>query len=181
MLLRVCPTLHAQAMPTASRVGDLQIGVGYTRAKPDYSPKTFTGLAAYADFDFLPHLGVEAEIHKVNTPDNDKSYQMTYEVGARYFRTYGRVVPYAKAMIGRGDFNYPGGLTNLSYTLYAAGVGADFKVADRLRVRAEYEVQSWSGFSNGSALPTTLRTRRATSNPRMTVVRGCQRDPKHEL
>jgi hypothetical protein len=148
--------LHAQAIPTASRAGDLQIGVGYTSAKPDYSQQTFTGLAAYADFDFRPHLGVEAEFHKVDTPSSDQSYQMTYEVGGRYFRTYGPVVPYGKAMVGRGDFNYPYNLTNLSYTLYAGGVGADFKIGDRMRLRAEYEVQSWTSFPNGGLTPKLL-------------------------
>ncbi len=150
------PMLYAQAIPTASRVGDLQLGVGYSSAKPDYSQQTFTGLAAYADFDFLPYLGVEAEFHKVDTPASDQSYQMTGEVGARAFHAFGRVVPYAKGMIGRGNFNYPYSLTDLNYTLYAGGAGADFKVAERLRLRAEYEVQSWSSFPNGGLTPKLL-------------------------
>jgi len=156
MLIGAGPMLHAQALPAASRVGDLQIGVGYSSAKPDYSQQTFTGIAVYADFDFLPYLGVEAEFHKVDTPSSDQSYQMTGEVGVRYFRTCGRVVPYVKVMIGRGDFDYPYSLTNLSYNLYAGGAGADFKVAERLRLRADYEVQSWSSFPSGGLKPKLL-------------------------
>jgi len=153
LLLGGSSIAHAQATAAATRAGDLQVGVGYTSAQPDYSPHRFTGYAAYADFDFRPNLGIEAEIHKVNTSGNDQSYQMTYDVGVRYFRTYGRVVPYVKAMVGRGDFNYPYGYTNLSYTLYAGGVGADFKVSTHLRVRGEYEYQRWTSFTPNGLTP----------------------------
>ena len=58
MLLGSPSLLRAQANPTAARAGDLQIGVGYTIAKPDYGQQNFQGLAAYADFDLRSHLGL---------------------------------------------------------------------------------------------------------------------------
>jgi hypothetical protein len=153
LLLGGASILHAQATSTASRAGDLQVGVGYTIAKPDYGQQSFQGFTAYADFDLRSHLGLEAEIHQVDSTNSDQSYQRTYEVGGRYFRTYGSLVPYLKAMVGRGDFNYPFGYTDLAYTLYAGGIGADFKLGAHLRLRGEYELQSWSGFSNGGLTP----------------------------
>ncbi|MGA2438161.1 MAG: outer membrane beta-barrel protein [Acidobacteriaceae bacterium] len=153
LLLGGSSLLHAQANPTASRSGDLQIGAGYTIAKPDYGQQSFQGFTAYADFDLRSHLGLEAEFHQVSSTNSDQSYQRTYEVGGRYFRTCGSLVPYLKAMIGRGDFNYPFGFTDLAYTLYAGGIGADYKLGPRLRLRGEYEIQSWSGFSNGGLTP----------------------------
>jgi hypothetical protein len=153
LLLGGASTLLAQATPTASRAGDLQVGVGYTLARPDYGQQFYRGFTAFADFDLRSHLGVEAEFHQVDTPTNNQSFQRTYEVGGRYFRTYGRLVPYLKAMVGRGDFNYPFGYTDLAYTLYAGGIGADCKLGPSLRLRAEYELQSWSGFSNGGLTP----------------------------
>src|ERR1019366_4375678 len=123
--------LHAQATSTASRAGDLQVGVGYTTAKPDYAQQSFQGFTAYADFDLRSHLGLEAEVHKVSSTTGDQSYQRTYELGGRYFRTYGLLVPYVKAMVGRGDFNYPFGQTELGYNLFAAGGGAGFKLGPR--------------------------------------------------
>ncbi len=154
-LLGGVSTLHAraQAIPAASRRGDAQIGVGFALGKPDYAPDTFRGVAAYADFDFSRHFGVEAEFHQINTPTGDQSYQRTYEIGARYFRTYGPVLPYVKGMIGRGDFNYPHSLADLSYNMYAAGAGADLKVGNNLNVRAEYEFQKWTSFPNGGLTP----------------------------
>jgi opacity protein-like surface antigen len=152
-LLGGATLLHAQAIATASRVGDLQIGIGYTAAKPDYSQQTFQGVAAYADFDFRPNLGLEAEFHQVNSPNGDQSYQRTYAIGGRYHRNYGPIAPYAKAMIGRGDFNYPQGLTNLGYNLFAGGLGADYAIGLHLRLRGEYEYQRWSGFSPSALTP----------------------------
>jgi opacity protein-like surface antigen len=152
-LLGGASVLYSQALPTASRTGDVQIGAGYSIARPDYVQQTFPGFAAYADFDFRPHIGVEGEFHQVYSTNGDQSYERTYAIGGRYFRTYGALVPYVKAMVGRGDFNYPFGQTELGYNLFAAGVGADFKLGPWLRVRGEYEFQKWSSFPNGGFTP----------------------------
>jgi len=152
-LLGGTSALFAQAVPTASRAGDLQIGAGYSMAKPDYVPQTFQGFAAYADFDFMPHLGIEAEFHQVDSTTGDQSYQRTFDGGARYFRTYGVLVPYVKAMAGHGDFRYPYSGAVVGYTIYTGGVGADVKFGAFLRVRGEYEYQKWTGFTNGSVTP----------------------------
>ena len=152
-LLGGASALYSQAVPTASRTGDVQIGAGYSIARPDYVQQTFPGFAAYADFDFRPHIGVEGEFHQVYSTNGDQSYERTYAIGGRYFRTYGALVPYVKAMYGRGDFNYPFGQTELGYNLFAAGVGADFKLGPWLRVRGEYEFQKWSSFPNGGFTP----------------------------
>jgi hypothetical protein len=152
-LLGGASILNGQATPTASRTGDAQIGIGYSAARPDYIPQTYQGFAAYADFDFRPHFGVEAEFHQVNHTGGYQSYQRTYEIGGRYLRTYGPLVPYVKAMLGRGEFDYPYNETNLAYTMYAGGVGADFKLGQYLRVRGEFEFQKWTGFPNGGLTP----------------------------
>jgi hypothetical protein len=145
--------LYGQALPTASRVADAQIGVGYSPAKSGYAQQTFQGAGAYADLDFTLHLGVEAEFHQVGSTSGDQSYQRTYAIGARYFRTYGPLVPYVKAMFGRGDFNYPFGAANLGYNMFAGGVGADIKLGAHLHLRGEYEFQKWSSFPNGGLTP----------------------------
>lgn len=147
------PALLAQSLPAAARVGDLQIGAGYASARPDYIQQTFRGLTVYADFDPRPHFGVEAEFHQAGSTTGNQIFERTYEIGPRYLRTYGPFVPYVKAMIGRGDFNYPYGLAELSYNLFAAGAGADVKLGPWFRVRAEYEYQRWRSFPNGGLAP----------------------------
>ncbi len=153
-LLGAASMLHAQAAPAGSRAGDLKIGGGFSSAHSDYGDR-FNGGAAYFDFDFLPHLGVAGEFHFVK--DSSDLYEKTYEVGGRYFRTYGKFVPYAKVMYGRGVFNFPplsdGFRANLGYNLMAGGVGVDYKVKSYLYVRADWEYQTWFGFQNSSLSP----------------------------
>ncbi len=152
-LLGAAPGLFAQARTTASRQADAQVGVAYTLAHPGYVQQTFQGFAAYADLDLTLHLGAEAEFHQANSTNGDRSYQRTYELGARYFRTYGSFVPYAKALIGRGDYIYPTGQTGVAYNFFAAGAGADLKLSGHIHVRGDYEFQRWSTFQNGSVNP----------------------------
>jgi hypothetical protein len=156
LLLGGASVLHAQATTTASRAGDLQIGLGFSIAKPDYATQFFQGVTAYVDFNRRSHFGLEAQFHQISSTGSDQSYQRTYEVGGRYFRTYGPIVPYLKVLIGRGDFNYPYGQTDLSYNLYAGAIGADYVVGAHLRLRADYELQSWYSFPNEGLTPQIL-------------------------
>jgi hypothetical protein len=145
--------LYGQARPTASRAADLQIGIGYSLADPDYPPRTFQGVAAYADLDLRPHLGLEAEFHQVNNTGSYPSFQRTYEIGARYHREWGPLLPYVKAMIGRGQLEYPYAEAIGAYNMFAGGVGTDVQFGPWFRVRAEYEFQKWSSFPNGGLTP----------------------------
>jgi len=156
-LLSMTSMAHAQAEPTAGRVGDLKIGGGFSTAHSDYGDR-FNGGAAYFDFDFLPHLGVTGEFHFVSEPND--LYEKTYEVGGRYFRPYKRFVPYAKGLYGRGVFNFPplgdGTRPNLAYNMIALGVGTDYRVKPWLYVRADWEYQKWFGFQGSSLTPNVL-------------------------
>ncbi len=147
-LLATTFMVHAQATPTASRWGDLQIGAGYSFAHSDYSPDLYHGFGIYTDFDFTRHLGVEAEFHFNKSSSPAQYYEKTYEIGGRYFRTYGRVSPYAKIMIGRGVFNYANNSANLAYNMAAGGGGADIRIKRYLNFRGDVEYQYWSGFEN---------------------------------
>lgn len=149
-LLGAAPLLEAQATATASRAADLQAGFGYTFAKPGYVPQTTQGFTAYVDLDLNLHLGIEAEFHQASGATLS---QKTYEVGGRYFRTYGRLVPYAKGMVGRGVFDYPNNGASLAYNIFAGGAGLDARLSNRLHLRGDYEFQKWFGFHNGSTDP----------------------------
>jgi hypothetical protein len=138
--------LHAQAVPTASRAGDLQIGVGYGIANADYGTNLFKGIAPYATFDFTDHLGVEVDFRLLKDPTPMNLYEKTYEIGGRYHRNYGRLAPYAKFMIGRGVFNFQNNVANLAYNMFAIGGGTDVRVNRSLNARADFEYQNWSGF-----------------------------------
>ena len=154
--------LHGQAAPTASRVGDLQIGVMFNLADTDYRPEKFKGYGFYSTYDFKYHLGIEGEFHQINDPDATEGiYERTYEIGPRYVLHYGRFAPYAKVMYGRGVFNYPpvfgdpklGPIANLAYNIFAIGGGVDYHVLPGLNVRAEYEYQQWLSFPPNGLTP----------------------------
>jgi len=153
VLLGLAAPLLSQAIPTASRTADLQVGVGYSSARPDYVRRTFPGITAYADIGFRPHLGVEAEFHYLVDHGGSQMAERTYELGVRYLRSYGHVAPYAKGMVGLGQLKYPQGLVTLDYRIFAGGAGADFKLTPRIHLRGEYEYQRWAGFSNSSLHP----------------------------
>ena len=141
--------LHAQAIPTASRTGILQLGGGVVSADSGTSSDRFKGIFLFADLDVTQHLGAEFELRQVNTPSDDHVYERTYELGVRYHRTYGRLEPYGKLMVGRGVFNYSHDAANLAYNLYAAGAGADIRLTRHVNARAEYEYQHWVNFDPG--------------------------------
>ncbi|MBS1823630.1 MAG: porin family protein [Acidobacteria bacterium] len=158
-LLGTPAMLLAQASPTASRAGDLQIGAGFSNANTDYLPYRVNGYTGYIDFDFYKHFGVEAEFRYLNDGKTN-IYEKTYEVGGRYSRVYrNRYVPYVKLMYGRGVFNYAtNGQTyaNLAYNMFAGGAGLDYRLLPYLNLRADYEYQRWMSFPPNGLTPTVI-------------------------
>lgn len=152
--------LNAQASPAASRSADFQVGIGFTTANSDYLPRRLPGGAAYFDFDFTRHLGIEGVFHFVKDGKGSEIYEKTYEIGGRYHLTYGRLMPYGKVMYGRGVFNFPAYPSyrhpNLAYNLFVGGAGLDYKILPHLNGRADFEYQQWMGFPPNGLTPTLL-------------------------
>ena len=143
---------HGQALTTASRIGDVQIGGGFSLANSDYETNKLKGGTFYADYDFKPHWGVEVDFHQVND-STTQLYERTYEVGGRYLlRPRGALTPYVRAMYGRGVLNYPQSVANLAYNMLVGGGGVDVRVKPWLNVRGDFEYQNWfsgPGIQNG--------------------------------
>jgi opacity protein-like surface antigen len=150
LLLACCLSAAAcaQSVPTASRLGDLQLGGGFTYGSSDYNfnKVTLTGGALYADFNNREHWGFEAGFHQVASSSDSTVYQRTYELGPRFFLARGRLAPYGKVLYGRGVYNFSANVANIAYNLYTVGGGADFALTPTLNLRADYELQSWLGF-----------------------------------
>jgi len=157
--------LFAQAKPTASEVGDLQVGGLFNLASPDYGPNMLRGFGAYATFDFRYRWGVEASFHQLNDPNGKENiYERTYEIGPRYVLHFGPLAPYAKLMAGRGVFQFPpdlrhpgdGPAANLAYTIWGGGFGADYHLTPSVNLRADYELQQWHSFPPNGLSPRIL-------------------------
>jgi hypothetical protein len=159
-LLSGTSMIHAQASPTASRVVDLKIGGGFTSAASDYGARMNGGMG-YFDLDVTAHIGIEGEFHFITDGSQEDLYEKTYELGGRYFRTYGKFAPYAKVLYGRGVFNYPayvvdGPHPNLAYNIFAGGAGVDYKAMTHLYVRGDIEFQRWLSFPPSGLTPTLM-------------------------
>jgi hypothetical protein len=160
-LFTACSTFAlGQAAPDATRAGDLQVGGTFTFAYSDYSPQDSEGGGAYAAFDFKPNYGVEADFHFININQHSGASELSYEIGPRYHRTYGRYNPYVKALGGRGTFDFAPAFQELGvtehYWMLTGGAGLDYQLTYRFNLRAEVEYQHW--FTNGNSGPQTPPT-----------------------
>ncbi|HWB31613.1 MAG TPA: outer membrane beta-barrel protein [Acidobacteriaceae bacterium] len=157
-ILAGTPVLRAQSLPTASRMGDLQVGGGFVFAHSGYNfnPIKLIGASGYATFDWHENWGIEADFHHSRATTDTTIYERTYEIGPRIFLHHGAVSPYAKLMYGRGVYNFHNDIANVAYNLYTYGAGADFHVARWLNVRGDYELQNWAGFPLGTLHPSVV-------------------------
>ena len=143
---------YGQAANTAGRRYDFQAGGGYTYGRSDYGPAV-KGFALYTTLDVTSHFGGEFVFHQLRQGGGTNLGERTYEIGPRYYRIYGNFKPYAKAMYGRGVFNFPYNVANLAYNLFAVGAGVDYAVRDNINVRADFEYQRWLSFPPAGLTP----------------------------
>jgi len=149
---------HAQAVP-AAEAGGIRLSAGGTVSGYElgYGQVKIMGGTAFADFDTLRHFGVEGEIRWLTFhsaadqkgPAADETAS-TYMGGMRYSRFFGRFQPYAKGLVGIGQFNYPYKLAKETDLVIAPGGGVDFRITRRIRWRAvDFEYQLWPNFNYG--------------------------------
>jgi opacity protein-like surface antigen len=149
LLLPCCASRSAFAQrETASRIGDLQLGGGFVFASSNYNftPIHLTGAAFYTTFDVRNHWGGEFDLRQNNSTAGNSVYERTYEIGPRVFLARGPIIPYAKVLFGRGVYNFPNNVANVAYNVYTFGGGADFDLRRSLKLRVDYEYQTWMGF-----------------------------------
>lgn len=149
-ILSLASAAHAQAMPTAVGKGFLQVGGGYSLAMPDYGQKNIQGITAFADYDFHPHFGVEAEYHYISLITPTDLGENSFFFGPRYVYNRGRYSIYGKGLIGIGSINIqetqdnPQGGSG-SYFAYGFGGGLEIRATKHIVVRAvDAEYQHWS-------------------------------------
>jgi hypothetical protein len=154
---------HGQALPTASRTGILQAGLGVSNAQSDEFKLRITGITGYATFDIRQHLGIEADIHMLtlNTPNSFE--EKSYLLGARYVWHRGHLDPYVRVSggIGQSAIKQPSTVyaegTPGTYMVIAGAAGLDIRLPHHINVRAiEFEYQMWPNFPQNGLNPTLL-------------------------
>jgi hypothetical protein len=148
---------HAQAVPTASRVGSIALGVGGTIINPDFGQTNIGAITFFGDVNLARSIGVEGVIHySVHTP-SDVS-ENSYIIGPRYIVRHKRLEGYAKVLFGVGHFGLQQGSfanpNTATYFEYAVGGGIDVHVTRHINIRAiDLEVQKWPGFHPNTLSP----------------------------
>jgi len=146
-----------QAIPTASRAGQIQAGLGGLRLSPKFAQRDIQGLTFYADYNFAQHLGAEGEIHYSWRTPSDVS-ENTYLIGPRYIVRHKKLAGYGKALFGVGHFGLQQGnfvdANTASYFTYALGAGAEYQATRHINVRLiDFEAQKWPGFAKSGLSP----------------------------
>ena len=172
----------AQAVPTAKRLADLQVGGTFTLADSNYTNDTsdpgrnnnvfnlsqptgnsiyWKGAGAYATLDLRYHYGVELSYKRTASSGTELS-ETTFEFGPRYVFHTGRFSLYAKALYGRGLFNFAAyestgksvEIANVAYNVLTAGGGLDLQLRSGINIRVfDYEYQHWLNFPPNKLTP----------------------------
>jgi hypothetical protein len=143
---------QAQAAPTATRLGSVQVGAGFSFAIPDYGPTYIKGFTIYGDVNLRHRLGVEADVHYISILTPTDIGEDTYLVGPRFSLVrQGRVNAYVKVLGGVGRFQYQSGTYphphTDTYGVFSVGGGVDFRASEHISIRAvDIEAQKWPGY-----------------------------------
>jgi hypothetical protein len=160
------PAMHAQAVPTATGgAGAIQVGAGVLLLDPDYNPGFNKGLTGYADYDFMRHVGVEAEVHFGGIISPYDISENSYLVGPRFKYRRGKSTLYGKLMFGEATIknqNLPSSSTNFNsangtnFGIYAFGGGIEYRIKRHYNLRGDIEEQKWGNFEPHTLSPIAI-------------------------
>jgi len=154
------PAAHGQALPTATgHGGGFQVGGGATMGKPDFGQGYIGGFTIFGDYNFFPHVGLEADAHILTLHTPQDIGEDTYEAGPRVYWRKNRFTLYGKALAGYGRFivqneAYNPGKASATSFMYSLGGGVDIDFRHHITLRAfDFEYQKWPSFANDGLTP----------------------------
>jgi hypothetical protein len=152
VFLALAPRSSAQVLPSADAGGlNLSAGVTGSGYYLQYGERKMLGATGFVDLDSRRHLGVEGEARWLVFHQTADVHAATYAIGPRYHVNMGRFQPYAKALVGIGQFNFPYNYGHGNYLVVAPGGGVDYRLNNRIRLRlADLEYQYWPQFTYGA-------------------------------
>jgi len=150
--LGLTATATAQVAPSATS-GPFKLSAGGTASGYylQYGEQKLLGASAFVDADMTRGFGVEAEGRWLEWHQTNEVHAETYSAGLRYHMNFSRFQPYAKGLIGFGDFNFPFNYAHGRYLTVTAGGGVDYHWRNRISFRlADVEWQDWPQFTYGA-------------------------------
>ena len=152
----LAPWAHAQAVPTATGPGGrLALGIAPSGFQADYGKRYIGGAAVYVDANLTLHLGIEAEARRLQYNEEAGIRQTTYLAGPRLTLRPHDFSPYAKLLVGIGQFHFPYGYADGRYFVIAPGAGIDYRLrGSGIKLRLiDFEYQDWPQFTYGQLHP----------------------------
>lgn len=137
----------------AATAGGFRLSAGGTGSGYylQYGERKMLGASGFVDMDASHGLGIEAEGRWLEFHQTDSVHVETYSAGLRYHMNFHRFQPYAKGLIGFGDFNFPFSYAHGRYLVVTAGGGLDYHWTRRIHIRvADVEYQDWPQFTYGA-------------------------------
>lgn len=128
----------------------LWVGASASGYYLQYGVRKMAGVSAFVDADSAHHIGVEGEGHWLEFHQTANVHAESYLIGPRFHVDLGKFQPYAKAMVGFADFNFPYNFAHGNYLVVGAGGGVDYRLTPRWSVRGEVEYQDWPRFTFGA-------------------------------
>ena len=141
---------QAQVAPAAD-AGGYHIWAGGLASglKTDFGDRKLGGITGLVDVDTRRGIGIEAEGRWSDFHQFANVHVETYSIGARYHTNLGKWQPYAKGLVGFGDFNYTNNLGTGRFTVLTVGGGVDYQLKRRIYIRAaDLEYQIWPQFTD---------------------------------
>ena len=161
LLALVTTPVIAQVAPAAKISGlPLAVGGGLSDFSLDYGPgRRMLGITAWADYNVFHGLAIEAEGTSIFADKPAVLQRMRQDTikGGVIYRTHPvfRIRPYAKALIGLASIDFPSDnplYTHDTFTAYAFGGGAEYRVWKTLYARGDYEYQFIENYHGPRAL-----------------------------
>lgn len=146
----------AQAVPTATGPGGrLSLGIAASGFQADFGKRYIGGGAVYVDANLTMHLGLEAEARRLQYNEEAGIRQTTYLAGPRLTLRPHAFSPYAKLLVGIGQFHFPYGYADGRYFVVAPGAGIDYRLrGSGIKLRLiDFEYQDWPQFTFGQLHP----------------------------
>lgn len=153
LILSLSPRVAQAQVQASGDRGGLILSVGAMGSGDylQYGQRKMAGITAFVDADTKRRFGIEAEGRWLEYHQTANVHAETYSIGGRYHFDVGRFSPYAKGLVGFGDFNFPYSYAYGRYLVVTAGGGLDFHWKHRITIRAvDFEYQDWPNFTFGN-------------------------------
>ena len=142
----------AQVTPSADN-GSFLMSAGGTASGYflQYGERKMLGVTAFVDVDTIRHFGFEGEGRWLVFNQTESVTTATYLAGPRVHMSVGKFQPYAKGLVGVGEFNFPYNLAHGGYLVVAPGGGVDYHLNKKVILRlADFEYDYWPQFTFGA-------------------------------